>query len=160
MIEQSLIFPESGEGVLLGKKKRGLGRGFFNGFGGHFEEGENAAQCAVRELREETGEGDSGIVVQPDDLIYIGDLTFVFTDGKRIHVTVFKVWIPPDAKVESTDEMEPMWWRRHGLPFDKMWPDDRYWLEAALNQGMFVEATFWFTVTGRIRNFDMRATVR
>ena len=34
--------------ILLGKKKRGLGEGKFNGFGGKLEPGEDAFQAAIR----------------------------------------------------------------------------------------------------------------
>ena len=41
--------------ILLGKKHRGFGAGFYNSFGGKLEMGETDAQSAVRELEEETG---------------------------------------------------------------------------------------------------------
>ena len=41
--------------VLLGLKKRGFGRGKYNGFGGKPKEGESVEETALREAREETG---------------------------------------------------------------------------------------------------------
>lgn len=37
--------------LLLGYKKRGIGQGLFNGFGGKVEPGETSAQAALRELK-------------------------------------------------------------------------------------------------------------
>lgn len=39
-----------GQRVLLGLKKRGIGEGFYNGFGGKCEAGETVRQCAHREV--------------------------------------------------------------------------------------------------------------
>jgi hypothetical protein len=41
--------------ILLGRKHRGFGAGFYNSFGGKLEMDETDAQSAVRELEEETG---------------------------------------------------------------------------------------------------------
>ena len=49
--------------VLLGRKKHGLGRGYFVGLGGKLEPGESAVDAAVREVFEE-----SGVVVAACDL--------------------------------------------------------------------------------------------
>eukprot|EP00056_Hartaetosiga_gracilis_P017259 m.6783 g.6783 ORF g.6783 m.6783 type:complete len:151 (-) comp5533_c0_seq1:454-906(-) len=38
--------------ILLGMKKRGFGKGKFNGFGGKLEKGETVEEAAVRELQE------------------------------------------------------------------------------------------------------------
>ncbi|KAJ2629167.1 hypothetical protein H4R22_003483, partial [Coemansia sp. RSA 1290] len=51
----TVIFPfeRSSDGVgrvLLGLKKRGLGEGLWNGFGGKLETGETLYACAQREL--------------------------------------------------------------------------------------------------------------
>ncbi|KAJ2178209.1 Nudix (Nucleoside diphosphate linked moiety X)-type motif 1, partial [Coemansia sp. RSA 551] len=50
----TIIFPLEGDKdvsqVLLGLKKRGLGDGLWNGFGGKVEAGETIAACAHREL--------------------------------------------------------------------------------------------------------------
>ena len=53
MRDTSLVYPVDSRGrVLLGRKKRGMGFGKWNGFGGKIEKGETMRQCAVRELRE------------------------------------------------------------------------------------------------------------
>ena len=69
----TLVFVFNGEKVLLGLKKRGLGCGKWNGFGGKVEPGETVRQAAVRELVEE-----SGAVVKPEDLEDVGRIDFEF----------------------------------------------------------------------------------
>ena len=55
MRDTSLVFPLDGQGrILLGRKKRGMGYGKWNGFGGKMEIGESMREC-VRELFEECG---------------------------------------------------------------------------------------------------------
>ena len=60
--------------ILLGKKKRGFGTGYFNGFGGHVENGETIEDAAYREVREE-------ILVEPRNLKKRGVLNFFFSGG-------------------------------------------------------------------------------
>ncbi len=56
--EATLLFAFDGGGrVLLIHKKRGLGKGKINGPGGRLEAGETPVQAAVRETREEVGNG-------------------------------------------------------------------------------------------------------
>jgi 8-oxo-dGTP diphosphatase len=53
-IETLLYVVKDGK-VLLIRKKRGLGAGFFNGVGGKAKPGETPEQAAVREMAEEVG---------------------------------------------------------------------------------------------------------
>jgi 8-oxo-dGTP pyrophosphatase MutT (NUDIX family) len=107
--------------LLLGRKKRGFGQGYFNGFGGKLEPGESTADAALRELREESGLSGS-------DLEHRGVLTFVFDDQTerpwQVHVFSVRRW---GGEPEETDEMAPRWFGASELPFAKMWSDDRFW---------------------------------
>lgn len=72
MRDTSLVYPVGQDGrILLGRKKRGMGFGKWNGFGGKIEAGETMRECAARELFEE-----SGLKARPEDLIPVGDLYF------------------------------------------------------------------------------------
>lgn len=46
-----LVLVEQDSRLLLGEKKRGFGKGYWNGFGGKVEAGETIEQAAVREVR-------------------------------------------------------------------------------------------------------------
>ena len=72
MRDTSLVFPVAPDGrILLGRKRRGMGYGKWNGFGGKIEAGETMRECAARELFEECG-----LTVRPERLTMVGDLYF------------------------------------------------------------------------------------
>ncbi|MBI2552637.1 8-oxo-dGTP diphosphatase [Candidatus Uhrbacteria bacterium] len=122
--------------ILLGRKKRGLGTGFWNGFGGHVEDGEAIADAAVREVKEEAG-------IMPRDVQHRGVLDFeIATHPELLQVHVFSA---QEFKGEprETGEMEPRWFTHREIPFDQMWKDDRYWLPLLL-QGNNFEGAFYF----------------
>lgn len=72
--------------LLLGLKKRGVGVGKYNGFGGKLEAGETAREAAARELWEE-----SGIIVIPDSLQPMGHVFFPHAQQK-MHVFIVTAW--------------------------------------------------------------------
>ena len=58
------------------KKEHDYNKDKWIGIGGKFENGESPEDCAVREIREETG-----LIVEPADLEYCGIVTFVDMTG-------------------------------------------------------------------------------
>lgn len=68
-----LVIPQRGGRLLLGKKLRGFGAGYINGFGGKVEIGESIEEGARRELEEEAG-------ISARVLDRRGVLTFHFDD--------------------------------------------------------------------------------
>ncbi len=110
------------DSVLLGMKKRGFGSGRWNGFGGKLHEGESVEDAAKRETTEECG-----IVIQTMERVGIHEFEFEKERGAILEVHVFRV----DAfsgEPEETEEMRPEWFGFSDIPYDTMWPDDRYWL--------------------------------
>ncbi len=122
--------------ILLGYKKRGFGAGYWNGFGGKVEPGEDIESAAKRELLEEVG--ITAHTIEP-----AGILEFSFaSDPKQLEVHVFHV-TAYEGEPEETEEMRPNWFAVADIPFSEMWPDDMYWLPVLLAQKYF-HGTFHF----------------
>jgi 8-oxo-dGTP diphosphatase len=93
--------------ILLGKKLRGFGKGFYNCFGGKLErsrgEHDHPAAGAVRELEEETG------IVIPLSVMqdgFVGVMNFTFEDGDvhgpmRIYLYCAFISIAPNHDASS-----------------------------------------------------------
>ena len=105
--------------ILLGRKKRGLGQGYWNGFGGKVKPGEEIGDAARREFTEESG-------LKALDLTCLGELEFILA-GEALRVLLYKAE-SYDGEITETEEMEPRWFSVAGVPFHQMWPDDRIWM--------------------------------
>lgn len=116
--------------VLLGLKKRGFGAGRWNGFGGKLHDGETIEKATRRELTEEAG-------ITALDLNKLGVLEFSW-EGKPeiLEVHIFKV-NEFSGEPKESEEMKPQWFEINQIPFDLMWPDDRYWLPLFLENKKF-----------------------
>lgn len=125
--------------VLLGRKKHGLGQGYFVGLGGKLEPGESAVDAAVREVHEE-----SGVTVQADDLEARGLLTYLFPHreawSQESSVFVARAFTGEPA---PSDELDPEWFPLDAVPLGEMWDDARRWLPGVLGGGR-VRRTFVF----------------
>ncbi|ORX93781.1 hypothetical protein K493DRAFT_284398 [Basidiobolus meristosporus CBS 931.73] len=117
--------------VLLGMKKRGFGKGRWNGFGGKVEKGETIDEGALRELEEEAG-------ITTSTLSKAGIIWFKFVDDPvllEVHLFCANSY---EGDVTETEEMRPQWYDIDSIPFDDMWPDDRYWFPYLLQEQKFV----------------------
>lgn len=128
--------------VLLGMKKRGFGKGKWNGLGGKVAPNESVEAAACREFYEE-----AAVQLSPDQLTKAAELTFLFTNppagetwDQVVHVFVAREW---EGLPRESDEMRPEWFDTHNLPFDSMWKDDPHWLPLVL-EGKKIKARFTF----------------
>lgn len=130
MRDTSLVFPLRKDGsVLLGRKRRGMGLGKWNGFGGKIEQGETMRDCACRELQEECG-----LLACPDDLKAVGYLYFHQpSDPTWSHGGVIYFLHQWEGIISPSDEMEPAWFSVENLPYNDMWEADRIWLPMMLS---------------------------
>jgi len=133
--------------ILLGMKKRGFGAGRWNGFGGKLDPGETLEDAAKREFREEAGIGVK-------DLEKVGILEFEFQGNPEIlEVHIFRVSGFSGEPTES-EEMKPQWFHIDEIPFDKMWPDDKYWLPLFLEKKKF-RGKFLFGEADSVLNWEL-----
>ncbi|KAI8477385.1 MAG: NUDIX hydrolase domain-like protein [Monoraphidium minutum] len=138
--------------LLLGRKKRGFGEGYVNGFGGKVEAGEGIEAAAAREIEEEAGVVALGLKQR-------GVLTFVFDDQPlpwEVHVFTANGF---KGEPCETDEMRPEWFDASmaAIPFDQMWADDRYWWPLLLraDEPSF-QGLFGFTATHTLAWWRLR----
>lgn len=107
--------------ILLGMKKRGFGAGRWNGFGGKVAPSETIEEAAKRETLEEIG-------IEVTSLKKVGILEFRFEENPDIlEVHIFRIESFEGDPTE-TEEMRPQWFSVDEIPFDDMWPDDKYWI--------------------------------
>ena len=133
--------------VLLGMKKRGFGMGRWNGFGGKVNANETILEAAKRELKEEAD-------INASDLSEMGIIEFEFKGNPEIlEVHIFKVNEYTGESKEG-EEMKPEWFNIEEIPFDKMWPDDKYWLPMLLDNKKF-EGKFVFGERGEIVDYRL-----
>lgn len=133
--------------ILLGYKKRGFGANRWNGFGGKLGEGETVLEAAHRELVEECG-------IVGKNFREAGLMRFHIAHEKlEIEVHLFEVSDFEGEPVE-TEEMRPQWFYENELPFDQMWPDDRFWFPYFLERRKF-NAEFFFKDTNQLIDYKI-----
>ncbi|GLV35012.1 hypothetical protein CBL_09492 [Carabus blaptoides fortunei] len=126
----TLVFIKNEYQVLLGLKKRGFGKGKWNGFGGKVEKNETIFDGAIRETKEECNLKVNnlkhvGIVAYEDILDCRMDFVHVFTANKYTDI------------LQESDEMKPEWFDYEIIPFQQMWPDAKYWYPFMLQDKNF-----------------------
>lgn len=143
-----LCFIIKDEKVLLAKKKRGFGQGWWNGAGGKPQEGEELVDTLYREMQEEIG-------IRPKDPVHHGTLDFFFEDGTpdwQVHVFRAEEF---DGEPQESEEMSPKWFSLEEIPYEEMWADDRHWLPLLL-EGRRFEGKFHFRDHKTMTGFEVR----
>ncbi len=126
--------------ILLIYKKRGFGKGKYNGVGGKVEEHESIKKAALREFEEE-------VSLKAKSLDKKAVLFFKnFNVEKEVYESmlchVFFTYDYYDHEKES-EEAKPEWFSIDEIPYNRMWEDDIYWLPKVL-EGKFVYGEFYF----------------
>lgn len=129
-------------------KKRGFGEGKYNGIGGKVEDGESVRQAAARELYEEIG-------VHANEMEKAAEITFLFNENEQwnqiVHIFLIRSW---NGDPIESEEMRPKWFDVKSLPFETMWPDDKYWLPLVLS-GKKIKGEFTFGKDNVIENYAL-----
>ena len=119
--------------VLLGMKKRGLGKGCWNGFGGKVKKDEAIEKGVKRELLEECG-----LDVPVKKFEKMGIIEFSFRDiPDTLENHFFRIENFYGRSPFETSEMKPKWFHVKEIPLDQMWPDDTYWMPLFLKGKKF-----------------------
>lgn len=147
--KSTLLFLLREDSILLAMKKRGFGKGKLNGVGGKVDGDETPEEAAVRECEEE-------VEVSPLVFKKVAILDFFFPKDKpdwnqQVHVFFCTEW---SGEPMETEEMRPIWHKLDMIPYDKMWPDDIFWLPKALDRN-FINATFEFDSNEDIKNYKL-----
>lgn len=154
-----LLIKENSAGgeILLAMKKRGFGVGKWNGVGGKidFKKGDkNIVDTAIRETEEEIG-----IKIKEMEKVALLNFRFPYiVENERVkwnqdvHVFLVKNW---EGEPIETEEMLPKWFKFAGIPFDKMWDDDKFWLLPVL-EGKKLKADFIFKEGELIAKHDIK----
>lgn len=132
---ETLLYILKDNKVLLILKKRGLGKGLYNGVGGKVEANESIEEAAIRECFEEIG-------VKPKTIEWMGLLEFWNNNNLYGYVHVF-IANDFEGNPKETEEAKPIWFEIGNIPYDNMWGDDIYWLPHVL-KGEKVLGRFWF----------------
>lgn len=123
----TIVFPVTGDHILLGMKKRGFGQGWWNGFGGKLLDGESYEECVQRECYEEAG-------IKVTNLNHVANLSFFFDNVlkvvSRAYIAESYVGVP-----RETDEMSLQIFHRDSIPYEQMWPADKVWVPQVLESG-------------------------
>ena len=142
LLRASLVIPRQDRKILLPIKKKKIGAGLRNGYGGGIEPGENPDTTTVRELEEE-----SGIIALVEDLERVGVIDFHNLTGAgveftcRVFVSFLQRW--KGAAHESPEMGPPEWFDKATPPLQEMMLADRDWLPALLQERIaYVQA--WY----------------
>lgn len=144
--QATLCFLLNDNKILLAMKKRGFGQGRFNGVGGKPNPGEDILNTAIRETQEEIG-------VLVKNLKQLATLDFYFQANpdwnQQVLVYTTNDW---EGEPVETEEMKPQWFDLDKIPYDSMWPDDKYWLPLVI-ENKFTKAEFLFGENDTILDF-------
>lgn len=145
----TLVYFCRGNQILLGRKKRGLGVGRYNGFGGKPIGRETPTVTAIRETQEEVG-------VTPHELAHVANLRFRSNDYAPLRDLYVYVFTSSrfEGEPSETEEMIPQWFEQGDIPYELMWPDDPHWLPQVLDN-KFVTGEFWFDEHENMTRYDV-----
>ena len=125
MIDSSLCYLLRGDEVLMmhrTRKKNDMNHDKWIAVGGRFKAGESPEECALREVREETGL----TMVDPQ---YRGIVTFVndLYETERMHLFTTETFT---GEMTDCDEGELVWLPKDELLTKKLWEGDKLFLRA------------------------------
>lgn len=135
--------------LLLIKKSRGFGQGYWNAPGGKLLPSETASEAARREVY-----GETGMLVESLELA--AEIEF-YTEKNKVpewFVYVFRS-TSFSGSIREGDEGKVKWFSTDRIPYEEMWEDDRHWLPRLL-EGRRFKGRFYFTENfGKLVRFEL-----
>ena len=124
MIDSTLCYLYRGDDVLMmhrTRKKNDMNHDKWIAVGGRFEAGETPEECAMREVREETG-------LTMTDAAYRGVVTFINDqyETERMHLFTCERWT---GEMTDCDEGELLWVPKERMRGFPTWEGDRIFLD-------------------------------
>ncbi len=151
LIKSTLLLLLKNNQILLAMKKRGFGKGKWNGVGGKIKQNETAEEATIRETKEEIG-------ITPLTIKKRAVINFYFPNNPEwncnVSVYTSKKWI---GKPIETEEMKPKWFNTKKIPYNKMWSDDKHWLPLILD-GKNLKAEFIFNENNLVESLKLSFT--
>jgi len=133
--------------VLLGRrKKQGFGQGKWLGLGGKVEAGETIEAAMIRECFEEAN-------ITVTEYIERGELLFHYINDPDMEVHYYKI-LEYEGEISDSEEMEVKWVSIDKIPYDNMFPNDRYWLPMFL-EGKYFKGEFFFDADYKISDYSI-----
>lgn len=144
----TICYIDNGSQFLLlhrNKKPNDIHEGKWVSVGGKFEAGESPQECAVREIKEETG-------LTATNLIPVGFITFPdFTqDGRDWYSFVYRVNEFEGELLEECDEGTLEWVNYEEILSLPTWEGDYIYLDWILNNKPFFTAKFSYDADGEL----------
>ncbi len=139
-IKATLIYVKNIGNVLLAKKRRKIGAGLWNGYGGKLKKNDTFLKNACDEFEKESGGAILGEKkLEPQALI--GFFSYKnFSEVPDFTVLVYTIqhfYVHGDPV--KTDEMgDPQWFNRQDIPYNEMLPPDRIFLPRILDGDIFI----------------------
>ena len=139
MEEATLCFIINSGKILLIKRKKGIGKGFWNGPGGRLEKGETPLDCVVREVAEEIG-------IKPLRPERIGFVEFYLEQENKPDYSVYVFRAEEfSGNLKETAEAKPKWFPIEKIPYNRMFAEDKqYWVPLVIEKMAF-KGKFYFT---------------
>ena len=121
--------------LLRNKEKNDINEGKWIGVGGHLEEGETIDECAIREVKEETG-------LDVRSLSCAGEVLFI-DDNIKIMMYIYEITDFSGELIEC-NEGDLKWIPIKDIYNYPMWEGDKAFLPMVINHGPYFKMTLTY----------------